>query len=165
MLRGRLLLAGDEPAAGGGGGVVGAAAAAPPPGGARAGGGGGAGGGGPRGGGGGGGGGGAAAPTRTATAPEPPVRVVSAFLKNSMDPSSSMRRIMISLISRAVSQETTRPRRIWPSSTRLARSTMPLTTPRQALERSKTAARGEAPISWATRQAVAGSKWSRQTPA
>ena len=164
MLRGRLLLAGDEPAAGGGGGVVGGAAAPPPPRAAGRGGGGAAGWGRARGGRRG-AAAGAAAPTRTATAPEPPVRVVSAFLKNSMDPSSSMRRIMISLISRAVSQETTRPRRIWPSSTRLARSTMPLTTPRQALERSKTAARGEAPISWATRQAVAGSKWSRQTPA
>ncbi len=41
--------------------------------------------------------------------------------------------MMMSLISRAVSQETTRPARIWPSSMRLAISTMPLSTPRQAL--------------------------------
>ena len=47
--------------------------------------------------------------------------------------SSSIRSIMMSLISRAVSHETTSPARIWPSSIRLATSTMPLSTPRQAL--------------------------------
>ncbi len=75
-----------------------------------------------------------------------------------------MASIMASLISRAVSQETTMPARTWPNSMRLAISTMPLRTPRQALLRSKTAS-GWAPSAAATRQAVAGSNCSRQTAA
>ena len=51
---------------------------------------------------------------RTATAPEPPVRVASETAKCSMLRSSSIRAIMMSLISRALSQETTRPALIWP---------------------------------------------------
>ncbi len=42
----------------------------------------------------------------------------------------------------AISQATTSPARIWPSSIRFATSTMPFSTPRQALETSKTAPRG-----------------------
>ena len=69
----------------------------------------------------------------TATAPEPPVSVASERLKKSMLWFSSICSITISLISRAVSHATTIPARIWPSSIRLAISTMPLSTPRQAL--------------------------------
>ena len=47
----------------------------------------------------------------TATAPEPPVSVASEVLNNSMLRLSSSRSIMMSLISRAVSQETTSPAR------------------------------------------------------
>ena len=72
----------------------------------------------------------------TATAPEPPVSVASESLNISMLRPRSIRSIMMSLISRAVSHETTSPARIWPSSIRLAMSTMPLSTPRQALLRS-----------------------------
>jgi hypothetical protein len=50
-----------------------------------------------------------------------------------MLPARSIRSMTMSVISRAVSHETTSPARIWPSSIRLAMSTMPLSTPRQAL--------------------------------
>ena len=48
---------------------------------------------------------------RTAAAPEPPVRVATDLAYMSMEVSSSMRSIMMSLISRAVSQEVTSPAR------------------------------------------------------
>ncbi len=69
----------------------------------------------------------------TATAPEPPVSVASDCLKKSMLRFRSICSITISLISRDVSQPTTIPARIWPSSIRLAMSMIPLRTPRQAL--------------------------------
>ncbi len=71
--------------------------------------------------------------TSTAAAPDPPVSVATDLLNTSMLRASSMVWIITSLISRAVSQETTRPARTCPSSIRLAMSTMPLSTPRQAL--------------------------------
>ena len=71
-----------------------------------------------------------------ATEPEPPVKVARERRKVSAPGSTSILAIMLSLISRADSQDTTRPARIWPSSMRLATSRMPLSTPRQALERS-----------------------------
>ncbi len=46
---------------------------------------------------------------------------------------SSSCSITISLISREASQATTIPARAWPDSIRLAISTIPLSTPRQAL--------------------------------
>ena len=69
----------------------------------------------------------------TATAPEPPVSVASEDTNRSIVLDWSIPSMAMSLISRAVSHETTNPARIWPSSIRLATSTMPLSTPRQAL--------------------------------
>ena len=71
-----------------------------------------------------------------AAAAEPPVMVAMAVLKSAMSRSWSMRSIIVSTISRALSQLTTIPARICPSSMRLAISIIPLSMPRQALLRS-----------------------------
>jgi len=76
-----------------------------------------------------------------------------------------MRAIEASTISRELSAETTMPARIWPSSIRLAISTMPFKTPRHAFETSKTSASPRTPMASAMAHAVAGSRSSRQTPA
>ena len=101
----------------------------------------------------------------SAIAPEPPVSVARLSVKFSIVAVASIRWIITSLISRADSHETTMPARICPSWMRLARSRMPFITARQALLKSYTAVRPETPMPSATRQAVAGSNCSRQTPA
>ena len=103
--------------------------------------------------------------TSTATAPDPPVSVATDSTNSSRDFVRIIRSMAVSLISRAVSADTTSPARACPSSIRLATSTTPLSTPRQALLRSYTAASGFTRSSWATAQAVAGSNCSRHTPA
>ena len=65
-----------------------------------------------------------------------PVNVAIVFLKTSMSLLSSRRSIVMSMIWRADSQETTRPARICPSSMAFATWIMPFSTPRQALETS-----------------------------
>jgi hypothetical protein len=64
------------------------------------------------------------------------VNVASDERKTSSDLAWLTVSMAVSLISRAVSQETTSPALHWPSSMRLATSTTPLRTPRQAFDRS-----------------------------
>ena len=56
-----------------------------------------------------------------------------AVLNSSMSGLPFRRAMVVSTMSRAVSQLTTMPARIWPSSMRLATSRMPFKTPRHAL--------------------------------
>jgi hypothetical protein len=93
------------------------------------------------------------------------VSVATLSRNSSGDFVRTMRSITFSLISRAVSADTTNPARACPSSIRLATSTMPLSTPRHAFDRSKMLACGLIFNSCATAHAVAGSNCSRQTPA
>ena len=74
--------------------------------------------------------------TTTGARSLPPVRVASDWVNMAMVGLASILAIIISLMSRADSQETTMPAVICPSSMRLAMSMMPLSTPRQALLKS-----------------------------
>ena len=76
-----------------------------------------------------------------------------------------MRAMVSSAISRADSAATTSPARIWPSSIMLATSAIPFITPRHALETSRISASPGRPRASAVGQAVAGSRFSRFTPA
>ena len=72
-------------------------------------------------------------PTHRPTARSGVNAIVAASLKLSVVRAFCSLSMAMSLISREVSHETTIPARIWPSSIRLATSTMPVSTPRQAL--------------------------------
>ena len=64
---------------------------------------------------------------------------------------------------RLPSPSTTRAYSIWPASIIVAASCMPLTKPRQALDRSKFMQADGRPSWWWTATALLGSRWSRHT--